>query len=141
MEEYTSIAIKILMVYLVINFAVITISTTDTFNDAGIGISGLTSDDTFGSLPEVDDSSTASSTDVAYPFGFFSTMYSFYDMVYGALFNLVFGWTALLGALIPSWLPGASLFKGIFLIIFGVIQGMAMLVLIMKIAGIIRGGS
>ena len=154
LEEFTSIAIWVLMAFLIINSTIIWFSTSDTFTEnANLQIAGLTPDTSYG-VTDINSSSnsffgtdcaTASSGDVEYSLCLLSNINPLNpDSIPGkmitGLWNLLTAWVNLLTAILGS-VPGGSLFLAILIPFFGMIEFAAIFVVLAQIAGIIRGGS
>jgi len=156
LEEFTSIAIWVLMAFLVVNISIIWFAESDTFSDnASLQISGLTPNDTFG-VTDLntaadayynDECSTATASDPQYTGciiqGLSNTIGSLVTLpgkILGSLWTLLTAWYYLLIAVLGG-VPGGSLFIAILVPFFGIIEFVAIFVITMQIAGIIRGGS
>jgi len=148
MEEFTSIAVWILITFLAINAGVFWFANTDTFIDNGLAI-GIAEDTSFNASSVGDlnasffgtDCSTVSATDLAIAPCAFLQVGSFTTKIYGALWNFLTGWVNLLNAILPNWIPASGLFKAILIPILAVIQIFSIFVILLKVAGIVRGGS
>jgi len=154
LEEFTSIAIWVLMAFLVVNTSVIWFSSSDTFTEnASLQIAGITPDSSFGatdinnSLTGFfgEDCSTASASDLAYSSCLLSSINplnpnSIPGKMISGLWMLLTAWINLLTAILIG-IPGGDLFLAILIPFFGIIEFAALYVILAQIAGIIRGGS
>jgi hypothetical protein len=148
MDEFTSIAIWLLIIYLSINTCIIWFSTSTTFSDNGLGISGLTADNSYGQADLNStklsffgtDCSSASPTDLAFAPCFLLQTTSMFSKIINSLWTFLTAWVNLL-TVIFSPIPGGNLFLGLLIPFFGLIEATAIFVILMRLAGIIRGGS
>lgn len=149
MEEFTSIAIWILIVFLVLSASAFWFSSSETFQNNGLGVQGLEPATQFGvnNTNSLDanffgtDCSTVSATDLAFGPCFLARGFILFDQAMGTLWNLLTGWVNLINLIIPSWIPGSDLFKSILIPLLGAIQFFCIFVIVLRVAGIIRGGS
>jgi hypothetical protein len=147
MEEFTSYAIWVLVIFLSINSAVVYFSGTDTFNDNSFnpeidGSTDFSNDDldAFKNNYQNVNCNTATSSLPDYAFCVIEQLQLTTQKFLGGIWNLLFVWTNLLTAIL-SPLPGGNFVIGIVVPFFSLIQFGAIFVILMKIAGIIRGGS
>jgi len=161
MEEFTSIAIWVLMAFLVINTSIIWFAQSDTFTEnASLQIAGLNPDDSFGvedlntlsgNIAQNEECVAASAVDPAYSLcliGQFtgsivqsaSSAVTLLGKFMGSMWTFLTAWYNLLTSVL-SGVPGGDLFLAILVPFFGLIEFIAIFVVSMKIAGIVRGGS
>jgi len=162
MEEFTSIAIWLLIVILTINTTIIWFGNQPTFTneDLGLSIPGISNDLTFNSNDlnnvknayyEKDDTcDTVGITDADYGPCLIKKVGDIFSPITDSLATVgvwvslvwkwAFAWSALLTAIF-SGIPGGELFSILLISIFTVVELTAIVVVLMKIAGIIRGGS
>lgn len=156
MEEFTSIAIWVLMAFLVVNTSIVWFASSDTFSEnANLQIAGITPNNSFG----VDDLNTAKNayyneecanalpSDPEYSgciisnlANTFNSAVSLPGKILGGLWTFLTAWYLLLVAVFAG-VPGGDLFVGLLIPFFGLIEFIAIFVILLKIAGIIRGGS
>lgn len=145
MEEFTNYAIWILMVFLSVNAAIIWFADTSTFDDNGFA-TGIQTDDTYntadvnaltGSFFGVS-CDTANSNVLLYAPCALIQAQLVADNVIGSIWGLLTRWQGLLTSVL-SPLPGGALIVGILIPFFSLIQIMAILVIILKLAQIVRG--
>ena len=156
LEEFTSIAVWVFMAFLVVNVSVIWFATSDTFTEnSSLQIAGITPVDTFG-VDDLntaadayynDECATATASDPQFSGcviqGLSNTIGSLTTLpgkLLGSLWTLLTAWYYLLIAILGG-VPGGTLFIGILVPFFGIIEFAAIFVITMQIAGIIRGGS
>jgi len=150
MDEMTSVAIWILITFLVINTGVFWFSNTTTFQDNGLAIgvddnTKFTATDTnalklsFFGL-EVD-CSTASANPLLWGPCWLARTFVLVGDALDTLWTFATSWINLINVIIPEWIPASGLFKAIITPILFVIQFFAIFVITLKVAGIIRGGS
>lgn len=163
MDEFTGIAVWLLISILAINVTIVWFGSQPTFADdsLGLNIPGITQNNTFASndlnaLKENYYSSQASScntitTNVAdIPPCVYETLNGLFKPITQGLstiggfisdiWNFAFAWASVINSIF-STVPGGSLFAGIFNLIFGGIEIAAIVILLLKVVGIIRGGS
>ena len=148
MEEFSSYAVWIIIIFLTLNSMVFWFSNTDTFIENRFSV-GIAENTNFGSSDQNSfyvefygtDCSTVSATDVLILPCSIAQMGTAFAKIIGQFWDFVTGFTRLLNVLLPDWIPGASMVKGLLSIILGVIQALAIFVILSKLAGVIRGGS
>lgn len=154
LEEFTSIAIWVLMAFLVVNSCIIWFATSETFTEnSSLQIAGLSADSSFGqtdinnSITGLfgEDCSSAGASDASYSSCLLSSInplnsQSMPGKILSGLWTLLTAWVNILTAIL-SGIPGGSLFLAILIPFFGLIEFSAIFVILMQIAGIIRGGS
>lgn len=154
MEEFTSIAIWVLMIFLAINASIIWFDNSSTFTDNGLS-TGITSNDSFG-INDINESSqsyyktdcsTSTSNALDYSLCTLSSVGNVVTSVVTlpgriveGLWLLLTAWVSLLNTILLP-VPGGSMFINILVPFFGLIEFVAIFIITMKIAGIIRGGS
>jgi hypothetical protein len=150
MDEFTSIAIWILVIYLAVNASIVWFSNSTTFVDAGWGIGGITSDDRF---TESDlnsynvnifgtDCSQVSANDLVNTTACgISQIYNGGAKLINSFWNFLTAWSKLLDAIFTPLGTLGDLFKGILIPFLGLIEFVAILVVTLRIVGVIRGGS
>jgi len=150
MDEMTSVAIWILITFLVINTGVYWFSSTDTFQDNGLAV-GVTDNTTFTASDsnslmlsffgiEVD-CSTASANPLLWGPCWLARTFVLVGEALDSLWSFGTAWVNLINVILPDWIPASGLFKAILIPIFFVIQFFAIFVITLRVAGIIRGGS
>jgi len=156
MDEFTSISIWIFAIFLIINGSIVWFATSDTFStNSNLAIQGITPNTLFGQ-EDVNDLKTAyydESCATALPSdpqyapclvsniaNTFNTAVSLPGVIIGSIWTLLFSWINLLNAIFIG-VPGKELFLGLLIPFFGIIQITSIFVILMRIAGIIRGGS
>ena len=151
MDEFTSIAVWILATFLVLNAGIFWFANTDTMINNGLGVQGISENDAFSDSDqnalklnffgvEVD-CSTASPTDLSFGPCFLARAMTLFDDVMTNLWNFLTGWVYLLNVILPEWLPASGLLKAILIPVLGLIQFFSIFVIVLRVAGIIRGGS
>ena len=147
MEEFTSIAIWLLMAFLIINTAIFWFDTQPEMVDNGLGV-GVTENTAF----TEDDLANTNSSFFGISCNQASTnillfgpcfLQQVLDLLYKFLDNLwsfLTAWANLLNVLLAD-VPGGDLFRMILIPFFGIIEFMAIFVIGLKVAGIVRGGS
>jgi len=150
MDEFTGIAVWILITYLAINAAVVWFDSSDTFQNAGISAGGFTTDTRFS---ETDlnsyntnvfgaDCSTVSASDLINTTACgISQIYNSGAKLINALWNFVTAWTHLLDVILTPLGSFGELFKGILIPFFALVEFIAILIVTLRIVGVIRGGS
>jgi len=147
LEEFTNIAIWLLIVFLSVNSTIIWLGTSTTFNDNGLDL-GIASNNSYDQA-DIDstktsffgtDCSTVSPLDLAYAPCFLIQTGSMFSKITNSLWVFLTAWSSLLTAIL-SPIPGGNLFLGLLIPFFGLIETSAIFVILMQIAGIIRGGS
>lgn len=156
MEEFTSIAIWVLMAFLVVNTSIIWFAGSDTFSsNANFAIAGLTPNNSF----EIDDMNDlqnayynqecadALPSDPEYSGCLISNLANTFNQaisipgkLVGSLWTFLTAWYNLLTSVLGS-VPGGDLFLAILVPFFALVEFTAIFVILLKIAGIIRGGS
>jgi hypothetical protein len=154
MDEFTGIAVWILMTFLAVNAAIIWFDSSNTFQNMNLDI-GVTQNDAFGQNDinsasnsyYQQDCSTATSNAVDYSLCLIgsigdtiSTVTSLPGKIIGSLWTLLTAWASLLNAILLP-VPGGTLFIKILIPFFGLIEFVAIFIITMRVAGIIRGGS
>ena len=152
MEEFSGIAIWILVVFLLVNTLVVWTSASPSLAGTGFVVPqqsqqtilfGLTS------MEEIEfnffniivqNCSTATPFDLAYGPCFLQRTIFVVDQIISAFWNFSTAWVNLINVMFTG-VPGGDLFISLFTFIFGAIQISAIGVLLMKLAGIVRGGS
>jgi hypothetical protein len=148
MDEFTSIAIWLLATFLLINTGIIwfagqpglpdgmnlNIGTNTSFNEADLDSTKATF---FGT-----DCTSVNPLDLAYAPCFLIQTTSMFSKFINSLWTFLTAWTTLLEAVLTP-IPGGIgiLIKSILIPFFGIVEAAAIFVILMRIAGIIRGGS
>jgi hypothetical protein len=149
MDEFVSIAIWFFMGFLLINTIMFWFQDTSIYPELG-GVQGITQATGFNDPSQENnltfffievDCSAVQATDPAFGPCFLQRALQTFNEFVGMIFNFLTGWVRLLNQIIPSWLPGADLFKAIAIPIFSIIQFFSFFVIVLRVAGIIRGGS
>lgn len=154
MDEFTGIAIWVLMTFLVVNAAIVWFDSSSTFQTMNLDI-GVAQNDAFGQTDTntsansyyQQDCSTATSNAVDYSLCLvgsigdtINTVTSLPGKIIGSLWTLLTAWVGLFNAILLP-VPGGTLFINILVPFFGLIEFIAIFVILMRVAGIIRGGS
>ena len=148
LEEFASISIWLLIIFLTVNTTIIWFGNSTTFSTNGLSVSGLNPDNSYG-VDDINssknyfgttDCSTVSPTDLAYAPCFLVQTTSMFYKITNSLWTFLTAWANLLNVILNP-LPGGSLFSGLLIFFFGLIEASAIFVILMQIAGIIRGGS
>lgn len=155
MDEFTSIAIWVFATFLIVNSTIIWFANSNTFNGTAFDVPGLEANNLFG-VNDVDnleeqyydqECSTVSPTDPQYAscvvnnlFDTFNAVASLPGKLIGALWKFLTAWYNLLQVIFTG-VPAGDLFLGLLIPFFGIIQITSILVILMRVAGIIRGGS
>ena len=147
MEEFTTIAIWLLIIYLAINSSILWFNTLDEFSNNGLGINGLQENNTFvkGSPVVINvlglevDCSTAQSNVFNFIPCSLANVTSTANQIKDDIWGLLTAWSNLLGAILPN--PIGVLIKRIIGPIFGGIAIMGIFAILLRLAGIVRGGS
>jgi hypothetical protein len=161
MEEFTSISVWLLITFLMINATIVWFNDQPTFSDPtlGLGVPGILPNNTF-SPQDVNnlqnafysglDCSEVSAFDKDFGpclietiGGFLKPVTDAYNLtssIFVMLWNFSTAWYHLLTAILTP-LHGGLLFRDLLAIFFGGIQVMAILVLLLRVASIIRGTS
>lgn len=155
MEEFSSIAIWVFMAFLLANTMTIWFSESSFFTETNFAIQGLQEDTSFGLTAQEElrqayynqVCAEALPSDPAYAgclistiSNAFGTAISIPGRLLGGLWNFAFAWHNLLTSIFTG-VPGGNLFTGLLIPFLTLIQITSILVIIMKIAGIVRGGS
>jgi len=150
-EEFTSIAIWILITFLLINTIMFWFVNTTTYSENLSGISDITQHKGFTTedLDELKlnifgigiDCSTVSAFDLAFAPCFLTRALMVFDNFVKMIWDFLTGWINLINQIIPEWIPGSDLFRMLIIPLLAAIQFMAFFVVILKVAGIVRGGS
>jgi hypothetical protein len=154
MEEFTSIAIWVLIIFFSVNATIVWFDSSSTFTDNGLSL-GVTKNESF-NIEKVEESktdyyskdcSTSTSNPLDYSLCLLSTIgdaiTSFITLpgrIIGGLWTLSTAWIGLL-QIILIIIPGGQIFVDLLVVFFVIIQFTALFIITMKIAGIIRGGS
>lgn len=150
MDEFTSIAMWIMIAFLMVNATIVWFGNSQTFQDYGIGIGGVKESDSFTensidtlqnvTLFGIVSCNNVSPTDLAYGPCFLVQALEFFKYVSGQLWSFLTAWVGILDLILDN-VPAGELFKNILIPLLGAIEVMAIFVIVMRIAGIIRGGS
>lgn len=147
LEEFTNIAIWLLIVFLCVNSTIIWLGTSTTFTTNSLDL-GLSANNSYGETDLATtkasffgtDCSTVSPLDLAYAPCFLIQTGNMFTKITNSLWTFLTAWSSLLTAILTP-IPGGSLFLGLLIPFFGLIETSAIFVILMQIAGIIRGGS
>lgn len=143
MDEFLSIAIWVLIAFLSINTAIIWFSTSSTFTDNGLGLVGGTDDNSFNQTQvtalQGTNCSTVSSTIFDFAICFFNQLVAISSSIISSLWGFLFAWTTLLTAILSVFGSAGQLFVNIFVPFFALVELIAILLLVSKIAAIARG--
>lgn len=155
MEEFTSIAIWIFMAFLITNTMVVWFSESSFFSETNFAIQEIQEDTSFGltaqeelrqayynqvcaeALPQDPAYAGCLISTISNAFG---TAISIPGRLLGGLWNFAFAWHNLLTSIFTG-VPGANLFTGILIPFLTLVQITSILVIIMKLASIIRGAA
>lgn len=148
MDEFVGIAVWVVALMLVLNVTVFWFSESSTFTNNDLAFS-FTKNTSFGEDASSNlhaeflgiDCSTISGTDPAIlPCSLIQTGLTL-EKALSSFWDFITGWTKILDIILPDWLPASNLFKDIIIYVLSLIQLFAIFVVLMRIAGIIRGGS
>ena len=152
MDEFTNIAIWLVIIYLSINASIFWFANSTTFVDNGLGLKGITEDKSFtlNENPVINflgfqfDCSTASSN----PFSFvpcsLAEVSGNFNTLKDTIWNLLTAWSNLIGSIFPENTALGDLGEFIQNIVGPIFGGIALLgifVILLRVAGIVRGGS
>lgn len=152
MEEFTSIAIWTLVIYLMVSASVVWFSNSDTFQNTGFAIPNYEPTSIIFGVDNIEDiklsffglitvdCATATPTDLAYAPCFLAQATYIVEQWLTGIWTFATAWVRLLDVIFAG-LPGASLFKDLLGFLFSAIQLTAIMIVIMRLAGIVRGGS
>jgi hypothetical protein len=152
MEEFSGIAIWILVVFLLVNTLVVWTSASPSLAGTGFVVPQQSEQTIVFGLSKMEEiefnffniiksnCSTVSSSDLAYGPCFVQRTFYVIDQMVTGFWNFSTAWVNLISVMFTG-VPGGGLFISLFTFIFGAIQISAIGVLLMKIAGIVRGGS
>lgn len=145
MEEFTSYAIWILMVFLSVNAAIIWFADTDTFENDGF-VTGLQENNLYDEdyLASQETSFFGISCDAAnsnvllYAPCTILQVLQMGQQLIANLWSLMTAWVTLLNAILTP-LPGGELFKNVLIPFIGLIQATSIFLVVLKLAQIARG--
>lgn len=140
MDEFTSIAIWLLIVIMSINSAVIYLDATPTFHDNGLGL-GITTDTYFSDYSfsiDSNNSNTITTTQRTTSQGSSSDVTTSGNKITNTMGVVLFAWTSILNAVLLG-VPGGQFFIWILLPIVGFAQIVAMFIIGLRIFSAIRG--
>jgi len=146
MDEFLNLAIWVLMAFLMVNAGIMWFQGSDTFIDNGLNGVGAVNQNIVNventdSLQGTTDCSTVSSDILQYAPCVLGQTYNLITSVVGWLWNLLTAWTSVL-FLITNGLGSIGLLVQVILFpFFALVEVFAILVLFLKFAGIVRGGS
>jgi len=152
MDEFTGIAVWTLVIYLMLSTTVVWFSASDTFQGTGFAIPTYEPTSIIFGVDNIDeikliffgviiaDCSTVTPFDLAFAPCFLSQALFIVEQWLGGIWTFATAWTRLIEVIFTG-LPGASLFRDLLTFLFGAIQLTAIVVIIMRLAGIVRGGS
>jgi len=145
MDEFLGMAVWILMAFLMVNASIMWFQTSDTFVDNGLNGIGV-NDQNLININELDslqgtDCSTVSSDLLQYPTCILGNTTNFVTTVIGWFWNLFTAWNNVL-LLITSGLGSiGNLVYIILMPFFAIVEVFAIMVILLKLAGLVRGGS
>lgn len=148
MDEFVSISVWMVIIFLILNSTIFWFANQEPFTSVeGLGIPGITKQTGF-VIPETQsaffgiiDCSTVTADPVALGLCFIQKVFNMFEAFVATIVNFVFAWKILLDAIFPDAIPGVSLFKELLIIILTAIQFFAFFVVIMRVGAIIRGVS
>jgi hypothetical protein len=143
MDEFLGLAIWILMAFLMVNASIMWFQSSDTFINNGLNGVGATTQTIvdYNGLQPDSSGSTATSEENQFPPGNLSDTFGLVTGAIGWFWNLLTAWVSVI-FLITSELGEIGVLMQVVLIpFFALTEVFAIMVLAMKIAGIIRGGS
>lgn len=150
MEEWTTILSWVFIVFLIINTMMVFITTNEDYltyigdiqnveQIQGFLPVGSTTLSIFG-IYEID-CSVASANPLDWGPCFLNNATQSLAEFTSGIGRFLSGWNTLLDLMFPSWIPGSVMFKGIVVPLLSILQFMGLFAILLKIAGIIRGGS
>jgi len=140
MDEFTSIAIWFLIIIMSLNTAIIFLGDSPTFIDNGINLH-LTENEEFANYNydvNSDTNNTISSDPTIIPKTTANDMLGGWAKVANGIRLFFLAWLDLIGAIFAT-VPGGSFFANILIPILGIIQAVALFVVAIRVAGVIRG--
>ena len=148
MDEFTSIAVWVLMTYLAINAAIIWFDSSTTFQTMGV-TTGINQDNSFTendmnsikSLFGLDCSLVSPSDLINTTSCGLSQLYYGTTEFLGGFWNLLTAWTKLFDVIFTPLGEIGELLKNILIPFFSLVQLAAILFLLLRFVGVIRGGS
>lgn len=150
MEEWTTILSWVFIVFLIINTMMVFITTNEDYltyigdiqnveQIQGFLPVGSTTLSIFG-IYDID-CSVASSNALDWGPCFLNNATQSLAEFTSGIGRFLGGWNTLLDLMFPNWIPGSTMFKGIVVPLLSILQFMGLFAILLKIAGIIRGGS
>lgn len=149
MDEFTGIAVWILIIYLSINAAIVWFDSSSVIQNAGLGV-GVTLDSSY-SASDLNsfntnlfgvDCSTVSAGDLVNTTACgISQIYNSGAKFVNSLWHFVTAWSSLLNAILSPLGSLGQLFLSILIPVFALIEFIAIFVVTLRIVGVIRGGS
>ena len=150
MDEFTGIAVWVLMSFLVINAAIIWVGQDSFMQANSLGATGLTPS-TMGTVADANSAnsltffgtscSSASANPVTIVGCGLVNITNTLSKIGGYFWGMLTAWVGLLDAILGGLGSIGTLFKLILIPVFALIEMFAITVLVLRIAGIIRGGS
>lgn len=148
MDEFTNIAIWVMIAFISINATVIWFSTSTTFTEHGLSGQGLTAT-TMGSASELNslqtttffgiDCSGSSANPFLYAPCFIVKVIDTFNFVTNYIWNLLTAWVGLLDFVLSPFGSVGELFKMLFIPFFALVEITAIFVILLRVAAIIRG--
>lgn len=140
MDEFTSIALWFLIVILSLNAAILYIDGSQTFVDAGISLNITPNDDIQNITYDVnsDTNNSISSSTTIIPRSTATDMIGGWSKVANGIRLFFTAWLDLIWAIFLP-IPGGTFFALILIPILGMIQAVALFVVAIRVAGVIRG--
>jgi hypothetical protein len=143
MDDFLNIAIWILMSFLMINASIMWFQSSDTFTTYGLDGTGYQEQNIidYNGLGIDVDASTVTSDELQYPPGILTNVLDLGTSITGWFWNLLTAWITVLNLTLSSIGAVGTLMKMVLIPFFVLVEIFAIIVIAMKIAGIIRGGS
>lgn len=145
-EQFSDIAIWILMCYLVVNASVSYFNSSTTFQQNNLVASGVTQDTRYLTDANIGksvnflgtnlDCSPASPNALTAGPCFLAQATDGFTRIIQGFVGFLTNWINLLNVILPNWIPGAPLIKTILIPILVLIEVIALFVVVIQIAGI-----
>ena len=143
MDEFLGLAVWILMAFLMVNASIMWFQSSDTFIDNGLNGVGAENQNIidYDNIRVDSNSSTVTSTESQYPSGTLGETIGLVTSGVGWLWNLLTAWFSVILLITIGLGTIGTLIQVILIPFFALVEAFAIMVLTMKVAGIIRGGS
>jgi len=143
MDEFVGIAIWILMGFLMVNASIMWFQSSDTFAEFDLNGTGMKTQDAvdYESVNTTDNCSTVSNNLLQYAPCVLSQSFGLVTGVTAWLWNLLTAWVSVLDLSLTNLGSIGYLMKIILIPFFALVQIFAIMVIGLRLAGIVRGGS